>query len=283
MLAKKSLGQNFLTDQEILEKIAVATQITANDLVLEIGPGKGSLTAKIIQKTKNFITIEKDEKLAKKIAHDFQLYLLNFQTITKNKGYQLKEKRGIISGDILNINLPQLIKENNFQPYKVIANIPYYITAPLIRLFLETLYPPQEMFLMVQKEVAQRICASAGQMSLLAISIQYYAQPTILFEVTKESFSPIPKVDSAFIHLTRRVKQVSNKEKTIFFKVVRAGFSAKRKTLVNNLTSSLHLPKSSIEETVKKIGIKTNQRPQELNLNDWIKLSRYLEEELLLR
>ena len=276
MQSKKSLGQNFLTDQKILEKITAVTQITADDLVLEIGSGKGALTAKIIQQTKNLITIEKDQKLAEKIAHDFQLDLLNIQTISKNQSYRLKEKRGVIAGDILKINLKKLIAENNFQNYKVVANIPYYITASIIRLFLETLHPPQEMFLMVQKEVAQRICALAGQMSLLAISVQYYAQPKILFEVTKESFSPTPKVDSAFIHLIYRTKQVTAEEKNIFFKIVRAGFSAKRKTLVNNLANSLQLSKDEVVEKIKGVGLKVNQRPQELNIDDWKKLSQQL-------
>lgn len=277
MQSKKSLGQNFLTDQKILEKITAVTQITADDLVLEIGSGKGALTAKIIQQTKNLITIEKDQKLAEKIAHDFQLDLLNIQTISKNQSYRLKEKRGVIAGDILKINLKKLIAENNFQNYKVVANIPYYITASIIRLFLETLHPPQEMFLMVQKEVAQRICALAGQMSLLAISVQYYAQPKILFEVTKESFSPTPKVDSAFIHLIYRTKQVTAEEKNIFFKIVRAGFSAKRKTLVNNLANSLHLPKNILESKIIAVGLKINQRPQELNMDNWRDLSQQLE------
>ncbi len=277
MQSKKSLGQNFLTDQKILEKITAVTQITADDLVLEIGSGKGALTAKIIQQTKNLITIEKDQKLAEKIAHDFQLDLLNIQTISKNQSYRLKEKRGVIAGDILKINLKKLIAENNFQNYKVVANIPYYITASIIRLFLETLHPPQEMFLMVQKEVAQRICALAGQMSLLAISVQYYAQPKILFEVTKESFSPTPKVDSAFIHLIYRTKQVTAEEKNIFFKIVRAGFSAKRKTLVNNLANSLQLSKDEVVEKIKGVGLKVNQRPQELNMDNWRDLSQQLE------
>ena len=277
MQSKKSLGQNFLTDQKILEKITAVTQITADDLVLEIGSGKGALTAKIIQQTKNLITIEKDQKLAEKIAHDFQLDLLNIQTISKNQSYRLKEKRGVIAGDILKINLKKLIAENNFQNYKVVANIPYYITASIIRLFLETLHPPQEMFLMVQKEVAQRICALAGQMSLLAISVQYYAQPKILFEVTKESFSPTPKVDSAFIHLIYHTKQVTAEEKNIFFKIVRAGFSAKRKTLVNNLANSLHLPKNILESKIIAVGLKINQRPQELNMDNWRDLSQQLE------
>ncbi len=277
MQSKKSLGQNFLTDQKILEKITAVTQITANDLVLEIGPGRGALTAKIIQKTKNLITIEKDRELAEKIAHDFHLELLNIQTISKNQSYRLKEKRGVIAGDILKINLKKLVAENNFQNYKVVANIPYYITASIIRLFLETLHPPQEMFLMVQKEVAQRICALAGQMSLLAVSVQYYAQPKILFEVTKESFSPIPKVDSAFIHLIYRTKQVTAEEKNIFFKIVRAGFSAKRKTLVNNLTNSLYLPKNILESKIIAVGLKINQRPQELNMDNWRDLSQQLE------
>ncbi len=277
MQPKKSLGQNFLIDQEVLTKMITVTQITADDLVLEIGSGRGALTAKIIKETKNFIVIEKDKKLAEKVAHNFHLDLLDFQSLNAEQSYKLKEKRGVISGDILKINLKKLIAENNFQNYKVIANIPYYITSALLRLFLETFYPPQKMFLMVQKEVAQRICASVGQMSLLAVSVQYYTQPKLLFEVAKESFSPSPKVDSAFIQLNYKVNKITPEERAIFFKVVRAGFSAKRKTLINNLANSLHLPKNILELKMIEVGLKNNQRPQELSMNNWRDLSQRLE------
>jgi 16S rRNA (adenine1518-N6/adenine1519-N6)-dimethyltransferase len=277
MQPKKSLGQNFLIDQEVLTKMITVTQITADDLVLEIGSGRGALTAKIIKETKNFIAIEKDKKLAEKVAHNFHLDLLDFQSLNAEQSYKLKEKRGVISGDILKINLKKLIAENNFQNYKVIANIPYYITSALLRLFLETFYPPQKMFLMVQKEVAQRICASVGQMSLLAVSVQYYTQPKLLFEVAKESFSPSPKVDSAFIQLNYKVNKITPEERAIFFKVVRAGFSAKRKTLINNLANSLHLPKNILELKMIEVGLKNNQRPQELSMNNWRDLSQRLE------
>ena len=159
--------------------------------------------------------------------------------------------------------------------YKVIANIPYYITAKIIRLFLESQNPPTAMVLMVQKEVAERITAKPGKMSLLAVSVQYYAQPEMLFAVSKNSFFPVPEVDSAIIRITHNMeRKAQNKEEAKkFFRVVKAGFSAKRKTLVNNLSNAFHLEKNIVEETLKKIPLSVTVRAQELSIADWKKLS----------
>ncbi|HHE45857.1 MAG TPA: ribosomal RNA small subunit methyltransferase A [Candidatus Moranbacteria bacterium] len=273
MQPKKSLGQNFLKDKVILRKIIQVASLNKNDLIIEVGSGKGALTTEIIKQTKNLILIEKDAELAEKLARHFKIPLLNFQSISSNQDYGFKNNLGIISGDVLKINLVKLLEENHFQNYKVVANIPYYITSPLIRLFLETLYPPKEMILMLQKEVAERISARAGKMSLLAVSVRYYAQTNLLFYVGKESFYPQPKVDSAVIRLTTKRKFSHRKESLTFFRIVRAGFSAKRKTLLNNLSNSLHLPKTEVEKKLRKINLKPTQRPQELSVNDWKKLA----------
>ena len=264
------LGQNFLRNEEVLKKIITSADLKANDNIIEIGPGEGVLTQELIKKAGKVLAVEIDNNLFS--ALDSRL-----------RG---NDNIKIINEDILKINLPELIKKNDFenlpagrQGYKVIANIPYYITSPIIQLFLETEFPPQEMILMVQKEVAERICSQPGQMSILSISVQYYAKPEILFYVDKKSFYPIPEVDSAVIKISKIKNQESrnSKEETRkFFKVVKAGFSAKRKTLINNLSNSFHIDKKELEEKLAKIKITPRQRAQELRVEDWKKISNLL-------
>ena len=271
MKPKKSLGQNFLKDQEILNKIIEAANLSADDLVIEVGPGTGALTEKLIQKAKKVIAIEIDNNLANELD-------------SRLRG---NDKIEIIHDDILKINLPELLcnlqstisnsKEKNLSyklpitNYKVVANIPYYITSPIIQLFLENPCPPKEMILMVQKEVAERIVATPVKMSLLAIGVQYYAECKILFKVSKNSFFPVPEVDSAVIKITPKIKYDKDESKK-FFRVARAGFCAKRKTLSNNLSSSFHLEKKEVDEKLKNTGINPASRAQELSIEDWKKL-----------
>jgi 16S rRNA (adenine1518-N6/adenine1519-N6)-dimethyltransferase len=267
--AKKSLGQNFLKDDAVLQRIVENAKLSADDVVIEIGPGHGALTELLVQKCKKVIAIELDDRLIEILQNKF-----------KDTG-----NVEIIHDDILKINLPELIsnkltklkaKEAN---YKVVANLPYYITSPIIRLFLETDYSPQEMIVMVQKEVAERICAQAGKMSILAVSVQYYAQPEYLFTVSKESFEPMPKVESAVIRIMRNVKRKKQNKEEVkkFFRIVRAGFSAKRKTLINNLSNGLQIDKEKIEEKLISLGFSKNTRAQELGVEDWKKLSKNIE------
>jgi len=256
MKPKKSLGQNFLKDRSILEKTIKAADIKADDLVIEIGPGTGILTKKLIKHSKKVIAIEKDDNLANQL--DFY--------------FRGNDRIEIIHGDILKINLPELIEQKEFFNYKVIANIPYYITSPIIQLFLETKYLPKEMILMVQKEVAQRICEKPGNMSILAVSVQYYTRPELLFYVPKTVFWPIPEVDSAVIKISNLKPQTSKIESRNFFRIVKAGFCSKRKTLLNNLSNSFHLDKKIAEEKIKKAGIDPELRAQELSVADWKKL-----------
>jgi 16S rRNA (adenine1518-N6/adenine1519-N6)-dimethyltransferase len=168
--------------------------------------------------------------------------------------------------------LPLILEKNKFFNYKVVANIPYYITSPIIQLFLETKYPPEEMILTVQKEVAERICAGPGEMSILAVSVQYYARPELLFYVPKGSFWPVPKVDSAVIRIVTGDKQQATRDKEgvkKFFRVVKAGFAAKRKTLLNNLSNSMHLDRTVVEEKLAEVGIDPGRRAQELSVEEW--------------
>ncbi|HCO99348.1 MAG TPA: ribosomal RNA small subunit methyltransferase A, partial [Candidatus Moranbacteria bacterium] len=259
--AKKSLGQNFLKDAEVLGRIIKAANLSQDDVVIEVGPGQGALTELLAGVCKKVIAIELDDRLIEPLHTKF----------VDNKNVE------IIHDDILKINLPELVTsyELPVAGYKVVANIPYYITAPIIRLFLETKIPPSEVIFMVQKEVAERICAKPGAMSILAVSVQYYAKAEFLFTVFKESFDPVPKVDSAIIKITHNSQLTTdNKEKTKkFFRVVKSGFSAKRKTLINNLSNGLQIDKKEIEEKLGSIGFSPSVRAQELGVDDWKKLA----------
>ncbi|KKP78389.1 MAG: ribosomal RNA small subunit methyltransferase A [Candidatus Moranbacteria bacterium RIFOXYA12_FULL_35_19] len=274
------LGQNFLRDKEVLEKIIESADLKADDFVIEIGPGEGVLTEKLIENAGKVLAIEIDSNLASALDSRFP---------ASPAGGRGNDKVSIITGDILKINLPEILRGHLMSimdikcpyAYKVVANIPYYITSPIIQLFLETKFPPSEMILMVQKEVAERICAPQGKMSILAVSVQFYANSELLFYVDKKSFFPIPEVDSAVIKITPFQPATSSpalllsKEKGVkdFFRIVKAGFSAKRKILVNNLSHSLKLEKYEVEEKLKKAGIGPTQRAQELSVEDWKKLS----------
>ncbi|MEI7620943.1 MAG: 16S rRNA (adenine(1518)-N(6)/adenine(1519)-N(6))-dimethyltransferase RsmA [Candidatus Moraniibacteriota bacterium] len=280
IVAKKSLGQNFLKDEAVLAHIIEAANLTKDDVVLEIGPGQGALTEKLAAVCKQVIAIEIDERMVE---------LLHTKLVGNNPPAGGVE---IIAGDILKINLPELISGYGFQAsgYKVVANLPYYITSPIIRLLLETKYPPAEMVVMVQKEVAERIVAKKGAMSILAVSVQYYAKAQFLFTVFRQSFDPMPKVDSAVLKISsiasspsgedvRRTDEgsVASKEETKkFFRIVRAGFSAKRKTLINNLSNGLQLEKKEIEMKLVSLGFSPNTRAQELGVEDWRKLADIL-------
>jgi 16S rRNA (adenine1518-N6/adenine1519-N6)-dimethyltransferase len=253
------LGQNFLKDPSVVEKIIVSANIQPEDFVIEIGPGEGVLTEKLAKYAKRVFAIEIDHILAKKLEEKFE----NTPNVE------------IINADILKINLAKLVI-NHQSPvieYKVVANLPYYITSPIIRLFLEAEIKPKEMILMVQKEVAERIVSEAGKMSILAVSVQYYAQPSLLFEVSKKSFCPIPKVDSAVIKIANISQNSTDPEKIKrFFRLVRAGFCSKRKTLANNLASSFKLDKKTITEKLEKVGLNSNVRAQELGVEKWKEL-----------
>jgi len=268
MKPKKYLGQNFLRDEKILKKIIEIASIKENDSILEVGPGTGALSFEIAKKTKNFIMVEKDKFLAEKIARDLQFPIIDMEK-QKEKNWKFKNKKGVIEGDILKINLVELIEKNCFQNYKLVANIPYYITSPILRLFLETAYSPEEMILMTQKEVAERITAQPGQMSILSLSAQYYGRTELLFYVGRESFSPVPEVDSAVIRITPAKKNRKKEENKIFFRLVKAGFSSRRKTLLNNLSNSFHLDKKIVAEKIKKAEFNPAQRAQELSVRDW--------------
>jgi 16S rRNA (adenine1518-N6/adenine1519-N6)-dimethyltransferase len=253
---KKSLGQNFLNNPDVITQIIKESQLNNADVVLEIGPGDGALTKFLIQVADKVFAFEIDEDLIENLQITFK---------SKNNFTLLNE-------DIRKINLPQFLINNNISEYKVVANLPYYITSFIIRFFLEAEQPPTEMIIMVQKEVAQRITAQIGQMSILAVAVQYYAQPEYLFEVKADNFKPVPKVNSAVIKISNIKKNRNKTVDQLFFRVVKSGFSAKRKTLKNNLANSLHLEKTLVAKKLTEIGLNENVRAQELSVADWKKL-----------
>jgi 16S rRNA (adenine1518-N6/adenine1519-N6)-dimethyltransferase len=282
-LNKKSLGQNFLTSGSIAQKIAESADIKGAN-VLEIGPGEGFLTKYLADSDAHVLAIEIDQRLVTSLkkqftgnhachpreSGDLENDQLSQSHWIPGQARDDKTRVTVIEGDILETNLPRLIEENNFQNYKVVANLPYYITSKIIRLFLETKHPPQEMILMVQKEVGERIVAKDGKESILSISVKFYADPEILFEVGKENFDPIPKVDSVVIKIKRR-EDISDVDTKKFFSLVRAGFSAKRKMLVNNL-ANLGYPRAELLEILKKAGLEPTVRAEKLSVEDWMEL-----------
>jgi 16S rRNA (adenine1518-N6/adenine1519-N6)-dimethyltransferase len=238
----KHFGQNFLIDEGILNKIIEAADIQKNDTILEIGPGLGILTLELAKRAKQVIAIEKDKRMCEILSE--MLDAGNVKNVE------------IVNENILKITNNQFPMTN----YKIVANIPYYLTSPLIRKFLETESRPEFMVLMIQKEVAQRICASPPKMSLLAVSVQFYADPEIISYVSKNSFYPVPKVDSAIIKIIPKTIPDIDTEK--FFKLVKTGFASKRKMLKNNL------PKIDLE----KLDLNPKVRAENLSTDDWIKI-----------
>ena len=264
---KKGLGQNFLIDKNILQKIIDAADIKEGDTILEVGPGVGTLTQELAKKAKRVIAVEKDEAM-------IEILKENLKDLDNVE---------IIQGDILKIDYLKFKIEN----YKVVANIPYYLTSPLIRKFLEVENKPEEIILMIQKEVAQRICATPPDMNLLAVSVQFYANPKIVFNVSKNSFWPIPKVDSAVIKITphtspdlsfpqkREFREFCN----LFFKIVKAGFSQPRKQIGGNLLKMLKIEKKKIDELLIKNNLYSTQRAETLTIQDWKNLTETLPQE----
>jgi len=256
----KRLGQHFLISRKALQKIIQAAELSKEDVVLEIGPGLGILTEQLAQKVKRVVAVEKDKRMVqilKDVLRDYK----NIQ---------------IIQNDILKLfrsKAPKFIR--SFAPkYKLVANIPYYLTSPLIRLFLEAEKPPQMMVLLIQKEVAQRICAQPPKMSLLAVAVQFYSQPKIVSSVSKKSFWPQPKVDSAIIKIVPRPPAMTSQEsRKKFFQIVKAGFVWPRKQLANNLSRKLSLDREEIKKALTERGLNPQVRAENLSVEDWQRLA----------
>jgi len=260
----RSKGQNFLISQKVLEQIAACANLSTDDEILEVGPGLGILTELLVKRAKRVISVELDKKL-------FTFLQLKFSEV---KNLEL------INDDILKFQ-PKSLKLSALS-YKIVANLPYNITSIFLKKFLTDEFRPKEMTLLVQKEVAQRICASPGQMSLLAISIQLYASPKIISIVDKSNFWPSPEVNSAVIKIEniKSSKEVDNYLKGIteqfFWRIVKIGFSSKRKQLQNNLAAGLKISNDQVKKVLKKANFDPQIRAQNLSITDWITLAQNL-------
>lgn len=249
--ADKRLGQNFLQDPFALEAIAAAAEIQPTDTVLEIGPGLGSLTRYLAASAKQVVAVELDFDLLAPL----QTVLAPYQNVH------------VVHGDILKLSPQELIGEKD---YIVAANIPYYITSAVIRHLLAQSPKPRRIVLTVQKEVAERICAKPGDMSLLALSVQVYGKPHIAARIPASAFFPEPKVDSAVLSIDIYPSPLIKPDLLeSFFKLIKAGFSQKRKTLRNSLSSGLHIPASASEEMLKQADIDPMRRAETLSIEEW--------------
>ena len=253
--ARKGLGQHFLVDRGALENIISAAQLASTDTVTEVGPGLGILTEELVKRAGKVIAVEADPKLASSL----QKRLSKFANLT------------VINADILQLDPIELIDRKRH--YKVVANLPYYIAAPILRHFLEASLKPSLMVVMVQKEVGQSIVAQPGDMSILGISVQLYGKPTIVDYVPAQSFYPEPKVDSAIVRIEVYPEPaVQVADIAAFFEIVKAGFSAPRKQIRNSLALGLQLNSAEVVELLEQAGIAPQRRPETLSLEEWANL-----------
>jgi len=264
--AKKSLGQNFLINRGVLDKVVNAAELDKNDIVLEIGPGKGILTEKLADKAGRVIAVEKDRRLIEFLREAFS---------TKSA---MTENVEIVEGDILKFDISRFkFKDSG---YKIVANIPYYITSNLLRTIFEKWPIPKLIVIMIQKEVARRIMAKPPHMNLLALSIQFYAEPKIISYVSKGSFRPQPKVDSAIVKLVPKSRILKPEQLEKLFKIIKAAFAGKRKQLINTLSSNsgMLVSKEDALKILDRMGLRPDIRAENLTLEQWIDLANYIKE-----
>ena len=251
-MPNKNLGQHWLFDKTALVSICDAAGLGAKDTVLEIGPGLGPLTTELVARVKQVVAVELDEDLASHLAS--RVDAKNLQ---------------VVHGDIMGFDLAGLPAG-----YKVVANVPYYVTSKIIKLLLESPTPPSTAALLVQKEVAERLAAKPGDMSILGVSAQLYAKVHLGLVVTADKFDPPPKVDSQVVVFEYRSEPLFKDIDTkLFFRVVKAGFGEKRKTLRNSLSGGLGISKTESEELLKKAGVDAGRRAESLSLEEWHALS----------
>jgi len=253
--ADNRLGQNFLQDPHALEKIVQVAEIQPSDTVLEIGPGLGSLTRYLAGAAQKVVAVELDENLFPPLE----------AIIAPYRNIQL------VQGDMLGIEPREFIEQDD---YLVVANIPYYITSALIRYLLESNPKPRRIVLTIQKEVAERICADPGDMSLLALSVQVYGQPRIAMKVPAKAFFPAPKVDSSVLVVDiYSTPLVDESLLDTFFQLVKAGFSQKRKKLRNSISAGMHQSPVETEKLLRAADIDPHRRAETVSINEWGKLS----------
>ncbi|HEU4914718.1 MAG TPA: 16S rRNA (adenine(1518)-N(6)/adenine(1519)-N(6))-dimethyltransferase RsmA [Candidatus Saccharimonadales bacterium] len=251
---KKSLGQHWLDDPLSLDAMLDAADIGLDDTVLEIGPGPGTLTEELVNGAKQVVAVEFDADLARELP-----LRVPADNLT------------VVNQDILRFDLTSLPAG-----YKVVANIPYYLTSNLLRVLCESPNHFSQAAILIQKEVAQRVCAKPGDMSLLSVSVQFYCEASLGPVVKAELFTPPPKVDSQILKLTFRGKPLFDVDTKAFFRLVKAGFAQRRKTLLNSLSGGLHLSRDDTEVLITRAGLKPTVRAQNLSLDDWYSLYKAL-------
>lgn len=255
--ANKKLGQNFLINEEIINQIIEKADVNKNDTIIEIGPGLGSLTAKLLENANKVIAIELDSNMSNILKERFCLYD-NFELIEK---------------DVLKVDLNEIVEK--YDSVKVVANLPYYITTPIIMKLLEERLKLKSITVMVQKEVGERFCAvpNSKEYGAITISINYYTKPEIIIDVPKENFEPMPEVDSCVIKLdVRNVPPVDLKNEKDFFNLIKAGFSQRRKT-INNSLASMGISKEKIKSVLEKLGIDSKLRAENLTMEQFADIS----------
>lgn len=254
----KDLGQHFLIDRSALECMVETANLSRRDTVLEIGPGVGTLTVELLKRAGRVVAVEKDSRFVGMLQSQFPKLELHEQ-------------------DFRHFELATLPVD-----YKVVANLPYYITSSIIQALLTSANPPHSITILIQKEVAERITAQPGQMSVLAFSVQYFARPKLIQIVPRTSFWPSPEVDSAVLHMDVRRQPFFEADPKTLFRLVKAGFGEKRKQLKNSLAGGLNLTTSSVNDLLQSAGISPTARAQELSLEQWHKLYEQVEDKMLL-
>lgn len=258
---KKHLGQHFLTNRGILQHITNAAELTADDVAVEVGPGAGVLTEQLVAQAGRVIAVEVDSDLLPQLQTRFAA-APHFH---------------LVHGDILDLPPGELLAGAGLpaeQPYKLVANLPYYITAPVLRHFLTAANRPTRLVVLVQLEVASRLVAAPGDFSLLAIAVQFYGRPSLITKVSPGSFNPPPKVSSAVVRIdTYERPPVQVPGEAAFFATVRAGFRAPRKQLRNSLSQGWGVPGAEAAALVEAAGIDPQRRPETLTLDEWARLT----------
>ena len=256
--ARKGLGQHFLVDGTYIKYILEAAELSPADNVIEVGPGLGTLTEALAQHAGRVVAIEKDESVARLLS----LTIAPYANVA------------VVNDDILDVDLTPIIEEQ-FQgrgDYKMVANLPYYITSPVLRLFLEARKKPKTIVVMVQKEVARQITAKPGEMSILSVAVQLYGDPRIVKSVPARAFYPPPKIESAILKIDVFERARVDVDTPGFFTVVKAGFSAARKQLVNSLSHGLDMPKDEAQKHLERSGIDVQRRAETLTIEEWARL-----------
>lgn len=260
MHPNKAFGQNFLIDRAVLRQIVAAAEIDAADSILEVGAGTGVLTRELARQARRVVAVEIERNMLSLLAETTR-DVANVEIIARN---------------LLSLNPVEVF---GGAPYKLVANLPYYITAPTFRHFLESANAPRLIVVMVQEEVAERITAAPGDLSLLAVSVQFYGKPRIVARVPAAAFYPAPKVDSAILRVDVSAETpLTLPERDQFFRVVQAGFSARRKQLHNALEQALHLPPAMVRTWLEAAAIDASRRAETLDIAEWLNLWHYLPE-----